>query len=137
MVEGLDVLRTINEVICDNTNRPYKDVRITHTVILDDPFENPRGFREPSRSPSPSAERLRNGRIAADEDVDDTNGKDETELAEMRLEREAKARATILEIIGDLPDAEVVSFSEIFLFFSTDGLRRVARLSLISYLFQI
>ena len=137
VVEGLDVLRTINEVICDNTNRPYKDVRITHTVILDDPFENPRGFREPSRSPSPSAERLRNGRIAADEDVDDTNGKDETELAEMRLEREAKARATILEIIGDLPDAEVVSFSEIFLFFSTDGLRRVARLSLISYLFQI
>ncbi|XP_055301388.1 peptidyl-prolyl cis-trans isomerase sig-7 [Sitodiplosis mosellana] len=107
VVEGLDVLRTINEVICDNTNRPYKDVRITHTVILDDPFENPRGFREPSRSPSPSAERLRNGRIAADEDVDETNGKDETELAEMRLEREAKARATILEIIGDLPDAEI------------------------------
>lgn len=107
VVEGLDVLRTINEVICDTTNRPYKDVRITHTVILDDPFENPRGFREPSRSPSPSAERLRNGRIAADEDVDDTNGKDETELAEMRLEREAKARATILEIIGDLPDAEI------------------------------
>lgn len=107
VVEGLDVLRTINEVICDNTNRPYKDVRITHTVILDDPFENPRGFREPSRSPSPSAERLRNGRIAADEDIDDTSGKDETELAEMRLEREAKARATILEIIGDLPDAEI------------------------------
>lgn len=107
VVEGLDVLRTINEVICDNTNRPYKDVRITHTVILDDPFENPRGFREPSRSPSPSAERLKNGRIAADEDIDETSGKSETELAEMRLEREATARATILEIIGDLPDAEI------------------------------
>lgn len=107
VVEGLDVLRTINEVICDNTNRPYKDVRITHTVILDDPFENPRGFREPSRSPSPSAERLKNGRIAADEDIDETSGKNETELAEMRMEREAKARATILEIIGDLPDAEI------------------------------
>lgn len=105
VVEGLDVLRTINEVICDNTHRPYKDVRITHTVILDDPFQNPRGFREVSRSPSPSAERLRGGRIAADEDIDETA--DETELAEMRLEREAKARATILEIIGDLPDAEI------------------------------
>lgn len=107
VVEGLEVLRAINEVICDTTNRPYKDVRITHTVILDDPFENPRGFREPSRSPSPSAERLRGGRIAADEDIDDTNGKTEPELAEMRSEREAKARATILEIIGDLPDADV------------------------------
>lgn len=76
-------------------------------VVLDDPFENPRGFREPSRSPSPSAERLRGGRIAADEDIDDTEGKTEQELHEMRLEREAKARATILEIVGDLPDAEI------------------------------
>lgn len=107
VVEGLDVLRAINEVITDTTYRPYKDVRITHTVILDDPFENPRGFKEPSRSPSPSVERLRGGRIAADEDVDETNGKSEVELAEMRMEREAKARATILEIIGDLPDAEI------------------------------
>lgn len=107
VVEGLDVLRAINEVICDDTHRPYKDVRITHTVILDDPFENPRGFREPSRSPSPSAERLKGGRIAADEEIDETTGKTEAELAEMRLEREAKARATILEIIGDLPDAEI------------------------------
>lgn len=107
VVEGLDILRSLNEVICDNTHRPYKDVRITHTVILDDPFENPRGFREVSRSPSPSAERLRGGRIAADEDVDETAGKTDTELAEMRMEREAKARATILEIIGDLPDAEI------------------------------
>lgn len=107
VVEGLDVLRLINEVICDNTHRPYKDVRITHTVILDDPFPNPRGFKEVSRSPSPSAERLKGGRIAADEEIDDTAGKTETELAEMRLEREAKARATILEIIGDLPDAEI------------------------------
>lgn len=107
VVEGLDVLREINEVICDNTHRPYKDVRITHTVILDDPFDNPRGFREVSRSPSPSAERLRGGRIAADEDIDETNGKTDVELAELRLEREAKARATILEIIGDLPDAEI------------------------------
>lgn len=107
IVEGIDVLRSINEVICDTTHRPYKDVRITHTVVLDDPFDNPRGFREVSRSPSPSAERLRGGRIAADEDVDDTTGKSETELSEMRMEREAKARATILEIIGDLPDAEI------------------------------
>lgn len=107
VVEGLEVLRTINDAICDDAHRPYKDIRITHTVILDDPFENPRGFREPSRSPSPTPERLRGGRIAADEDLDEEAEKDETELSEMRMEREAKARATILEIIGDLPDAEI------------------------------
>lgn len=106
VIEGVEVLRTINEAICDTSHRPYKDIRVTHTVILDDPFENPRGFREPSRSPSPTPERLRGGRIAADED-DDEGSKNETELSEMRMEREAKARATILEIIGDLPDAEI------------------------------
>lgn len=107
VVEGADVLLEINEAICDDKYRPYRDIRITHTIILDDPFEDPSGLRAPSRSPSPSAERLRGGRIAADEDMDETAGKTETELAEMRQEREAKARATILEIIGDLPDAEV------------------------------
>lgn len=106
-VEGLDVLRLLNEAICDTDHRPYKDIRITHTVILEDPFENPRGFREPSRSPSPTAERLKNGRIAADEDIDDRAGKTEAEVNEMLAEREAKARATILEIVGDLPDADV------------------------------
>lgn len=107
VVEGMEVLRLLNETICDEKARPYKDVRITHTVILDDPFENPRGFREPSRSPSPSAERLKGGRIAADEDINDTAGKTEAEVNEMLREQEAKAQATILEIVGDLPDADM------------------------------
>jgi peptidyl-prolyl cis-trans isomerase-like 4 len=107
VVEGLEVLRKLNEAIVDEKHRPYKDIRITHTVVLDDPFPNPRGLKEPSRSPSPSAERLKNGRIGADEDIDDTEGKTETEIQEMLEEREAKARATILEIIGDIPDAEI------------------------------
>lgn len=107
VVEGHETLRKLNEAIVDENFRPYQDIRITHTVILDDPFADPRGFREPSRSPSPSAERLQNGRIAADEDIDDTDGKTMEEIQEMLAEREAKARATILEIVGDLPDAEM------------------------------
>uniref|UniRef100_A0A182LRZ7 Peptidyl-prolyl cis-trans isomerase n=1 Tax=Anopheles culicifacies TaxID=139723 RepID=A0A182LRZ7_9DIPT len=107
VTEGHEVLRKLNEVICDERHRPYKDVRITHTVVLDDPFEDPRGFREPSRSPSPTAERLQGGRIAADEEIDDLGGKTEQEIAEMIAEREAKARATILEIVGDIPDADI------------------------------
>ncbi|XP_065366915.1 peptidyl-prolyl cis-trans isomerase sig-7 [Calliphora vicina] len=107
VVEGHEVLRQLNESIVDDNFRPYQDIRITHTVILEDPFPDPRGFRELSRSPSPSAERLKNGRIAADEDIDDTDGKSMEEIQEMLAEREAKARATILEIVGDLPDAEM------------------------------
>uniref|UniRef100_U5EWX9 peptidylprolyl isomerase n=1 Tax=Corethrella appendiculata TaxID=1370023 RepID=U5EWX9_9DIPT len=107
VTEGHDVLRKLNEAICDETHRPYQDIRITHTVILDDPFSNPRGFRTPSRSPSPSVERLQGGRIAADEEINDTEGKTDAEVAEMLAEREAKARATILEIVGDLPDADI------------------------------
>lgn len=107
VVEGHEVLRQLNEAIVDDKHRPYKDIRITHTIVLGDPFADPRGFKEPSRSPSPSAERLKNGRIAADEDIDDTQGKTEAEVQEMLQEREAKARATILEIVGDIPDADV------------------------------
>ncbi|XP_073843000.1 peptidyl-prolyl cis-trans isomerase sig-7-like [Musca autumnalis] len=107
VVEGHETLRKLNEAIVDENFRPYQDIRITHTVILEDPFPDPRGFREPSRSPSPSAERMQNGRIAADEDIDDTDGKTMEEIQEMLAEREAKARATILEIVGDLPDADM------------------------------
>lgn len=105
--EGHEILRKLNEAICDSDNRPYQDIRITHTVVLEDPFEDPKGFRAPSRSPSPSAERLKGGRIAPDEAIDETEGKTEQEINEMIQAREAKARATILEIVGDLPDADM------------------------------
>lgn len=107
VVEGLDVLELLNEAICDNDNRPYKDIRITHTVILDDPFPDPPKIRVPERSPSPNAERLQGGRIAPDEEIDETVGKDLVQILEMQAEREAKARATILEMVGDIPDAEM------------------------------
>lgn len=107
VTEGHDVLRKLNDIICDETHRPYRDVRITHTVILEDPFNDPPGFRPPSRSPSPNLERLKGGRIAADEEIDETQGKSAAEIQELIEEKEAKARATILEIVGDLPDADI------------------------------
>ena len=39
--------------------------------------------------------------------MDDTAGMSFEEVEEMRKEKEAKARATILEIVGDIPDAEM------------------------------
>lgn len=107
VMEGLDVLELLNESICDEDNRPYQDVRITHTVILDDPFPDPEKFRLPPRSPSPNAERLQGGRIAPDEEIDETQGKSMEEVNEIVAFKEAKARATILEMIGDIPDADM------------------------------
>lgn len=50
---------------------------------------------------------LQNGRIAADEEIDETAGMTAAQVEEMKQQREASARATILEIVGDLPDAEM------------------------------
>jgi peptidyl-prolyl cis-trans isomerase-like 4 len=58
VAEGFEVLGKINEAICDGSNRPYQDIRISHTVILEDPFEDPVGLSIPSRSPSPTPERM-------------------------------------------------------------------------------
>lgn len=107
VTEGHEVLRKLNDVICDETHRPYQDVRITHTVVLEDPFNDPTGLWAPTRSPSPSAVRLKGGRIAPDEELDEGQGKTAEEIQEMIEEKEAKARATILEIVGDIPDADI------------------------------
>lgn len=39
--------------------------------------------------------------------IDDTAGMKMEEIVEMQKDKEAKARATILEIVGDIPDAEI------------------------------
>lgn len=48
---------------------------------------------------------LQSDRIGADEDI--TEDVDIEELEEKRQEKEAQARATILEIVGDLPSADI------------------------------
>ncbi|XP_067121646.1 peptidyl-prolyl cis-trans isomerase-like 4 [Centruroides vittatus] len=107
LIEGLDVIKSLNETICDEANRPYKDIRICHTVILEDPFDDPSGLVIPDRSPEPSKEMLKTTRIAADEEIDDSKGKSMEEIEEEIKDKEAKARAIILEMVGDIPDAEI------------------------------
>ena len=38
------VLAKINEAFVDKDNRPLIDIRINHTIIIDDPFQDPEGF---------------------------------------------------------------------------------------------
>ena len=58
VVEGFEVLVKLNEAICDDDHRPYQDIRITHTVILEDPFDDPKGLEVPDKSPKPTKEML-------------------------------------------------------------------------------
>jgi peptidyl-prolyl cis-trans isomerase-like 4 len=40
VVEGLDTLDKLNKVIVDEkTSRPIQNIRIKHTIVIDDPFE--------------------------------------------------------------------------------------------------
>ncbi|XP_071565872.1 peptidyl-prolyl cis-trans isomerase sig-7 [Temnothorax nylanderi] len=107
ITEGLEVILKFNETICDGDQRPYQDIRISHTVILEDPFDDPVGFVIPDRSPEPTKEALMSDRIGADEAIDDTGGMTAEEIMEIQKKKEAKARATILEIVGDIPDADI------------------------------
>jgi len=106
VVEGQEALLSINDAICDENHIPYQDIRISHTVILDDPFNDPANLQVPSSSPERPTDMTDNNRIAADEDINDLEGKTHEEVDEIIADKEAKSRATILEMIGDLPDAD-------------------------------
>ncbi|KAI1407102.1 cyclophilin-like protein [Hypoxylon sp. FL1857] len=105
VVEGFDVLEKINNAITDKDGHPLVDIRIKHTIILDDPYPDPPGLREPSQSPPPSKAQLATVRIADDAPL--TEEVDEEAAEKARREREARAQALTLEMMGDLPFAEV------------------------------
>ncbi|KAK4646812.1 Peptidyl-prolyl cis-trans isomerase-like 4 [Podospora bellae-mahoneyi] len=109
VAEGFDVLEKINEAIVDERGNPLVDIRIKHTIVLEDPYPDPAGLREPSASPPPTKAQLATVRIAEGEELVDVE-KDEEAAAEAetrKKEREAAAQALTLEMLGDLPFAEV------------------------------
>ncbi|EEY54813.1 peptidyl-prolyl cis-trans isomerase-like protein [Phytophthora infestans T30-4] len=111
VAEGMDVLDKINALFVDKDYRPYQDVRIKHTYVLDDPFPDPKGLDELIPPSSPTRERPEEEqvepRLAADEKLDENEGRTEQEIEKAVREKEAKSRAVVLEMIGDLPDADV------------------------------
>ncbi|PSN71666.1 RNA-binding domain-containing protein [Corynespora cassiicola Philippines] len=105
VVEGFDALEKINTAFVDDKGIPLKDIRLLHTVVLDDPYDDPPGLVEPPESPIPSAAQLATVRVAYDENLEEEN--DPEALERVRREREARAQALTLEMVGDLPFAEV------------------------------
>ena len=44
LTKGFDVLDKINEAYVDETNRPYRNIRIIHTIVFNDPFDDLEGM---------------------------------------------------------------------------------------------
>ncbi|KAL4675693.1 hypothetical protein H8959_009838 [Pygathrix nigripes] len=128
VTEGMDIIKKINETFVDKDFVPYQDIRINHTVILDDPFDDPPDLLIPDRSPEPTREQLDSGRIGADEEIDDFKGRSAEEVEEIKAEKEAKTsgytfrdgtpegRVFVVsdeeaerewDQVGDLPDADI------------------------------
>nr|CAB3468712.1 unnamed protein product [Digitaria exilis] len=109
VAEGFDTLTKINEAYVDDKGRPFKDIRIKHTYVLDDPFDDPPQLAEliPENSPTGkprdeiAEERLEDSWVPLDETVAPA------ELEEMIRSKEAHTNAVILESLADLPDAEI------------------------------
>lgn len=118
------VLEKIAECYYDSQGRPFADIRIVRALVIHDPFDDPPGFSEflesrgvefegdrvvrspsPERPPEESVEK----RISVTEIEED----DEQDAAKLRqreeraLKQEDRGRAVVLEMLGDLPDADI------------------------------
>ncbi|KAI5454125.1 Peptidyl-prolyl cis-trans isomerase-like 4 [Naganishia albida] len=105
VVEGFDVLDKLNDAYVDQEGRPLKDIRIRHIEILEDPFDDPTDLVEPPSPIRPPDDPSVKPRIGEDEEIT-TDLTEEEEEARKRAQ-EATASALTLEMIGDLPFANV------------------------------
>eukprot|EP00605_Chrysophyceae_sp_TOSAG23-4_P002136 GSChrysophyteH1.ASY1.ANO1.2363.1 assembled CDS len=103
IVEGMDTIKAINELYCDSECRPYQDVRILHTDILHDPFQDPNGLADILPLDSPKSSNNRHTYIPEEEQV--TSGL--TYGQQQMKEQVTESTAVVLEMLGDLPDADV------------------------------
>ena len=119
VAEGEEILQILNELYCDEDGRPYQDVRIRHTYILEDPFPEPI-INNPPESPSSSSssslipvlEKVK-PRIPYENGIDAPNEQKIKELEDSLRRKEAASRAVILEMTGDLPSADAKPPAEV------------------------
>lgn len=116
VAEGMDVVDKLAAIPVDDGYRPFRLIRIRHTIILHDPFDDPPGLPQNVESPEPS-QLVPANRLPSDDEGDDlyiSTDADEAaaqirleRLKEEQNEREARSRAEVLEIIGDIGDADL------------------------------
>ena len=130
-----NVLDKLNGTYCDPEGRPYADIRVIRALVIDDPFEDPPnmdrlletrgvifedsndgngGSSKVTTSPDPEfpseevvERRISVSQLDQDGDVDEEDEAKMREREEKQLQREDKSRATVLEMLGDLPSADI------------------------------
>eukprot|EP00871_Galdieria_phlegrea_P000752 jgi/Galph1/1678/GphlegSOOS_G357.1 len=108
--EGWDTVEAIANVLVDEKKRPYQMIRIYHTIVLDDPFLDPSGMPSIPSSPEINTEdQSKQDTVLLDDDetLDEEEAADTEEALKKRRRKEAHSRAEVLEIIGDIPDADI------------------------------
>ncbi|KAG0140922.1 hypothetical protein CROQUDRAFT_725905 [Cronartium quercuum f. sp. fusiforme G11] len=131
LVEGFETLDKINEALLDGNGRPLRDIRLRHVIVLDDPFPDFDEIIIPPHSPIEPPIHLK-GNILAVGDEEELDGElDEEEADRRRRERDARAQALTLEMVGDLPFAEVAPPENILFVCKLNAITRSEDLELI------
>lgn len=123
VAEGMSVVDRLGRTPVDSAHRPFRVIRVRHTIVLDDPFADPPGMPLLVQSPEPT-QTVPHDRLASDDDDEDNdvgadsnthpsakvNGKSAEHIARLEAEqadREARSRAEVLEMVGDIGDANL------------------------------
>jgi peptidyl-prolyl cis-trans isomerase-like 4 len=105
VAEGMDVVNEINTAYTDEKGRPFRNIRIKHVVILEDVFADPPGLIVPPASPRYVP--LDHRKEADDKMMHEENeGKTKEQIEEEIAAKEALSRANVLEMVGDIDDAD-------------------------------
>ncbi|KAH3764850.1 peptidyl-prolyl cis-trans isomerase CYP59 [Pelomyxa schiedti] len=102
VAEGMEVVMAINNVYTGKDGRPLQNVRVRHTFILEDPFPDVPGMIVPDASPIPEKDI---GSLEIDDVLEEEP--DPEKKMEILQEKEARSRAEVLEIVQDIPFAEI------------------------------
>ena len=96
--EGFEVLRKINDTYVDQQQRPQINIRILHTFVLDDPYDDPPRLPPPPRSPSPPTD---SDRLEATQHLEMIEkGQTEADIAAAARQQKTKKQAMTLEMLG-------------------------------------
>jgi peptidyl-prolyl cis-trans isomerase-like 4 len=107
VAEGFEILEKLNRVHVNDVHRPLANVRILHTVVLDDPFPDPAHYSFPVDSPEMIYEGIDKPDYDMNLEVNISDAKDAKELDELKKQKRSRVIAHNLTLLEDRPDPDL------------------------------